>query len=352
MTVRTPLFLISFIIFFITVFSIELFPCTRVVYQGPDNTVLTARSMDWKDPMPADLWIFPQGIERNGGVGKNSVKWKSKYGSVISSSLNVATSDGMNEKGLVANMLWLVESKYAEFDKNGTTKGLAISIWAQYVLDNFATVDEAVNELQKEEFVIVSDFVPGSTEFATIHLSISDATGDNAILEYIDGKLNIHHSRKYNVMTNSPVFDKQLALNDYWMGIPGTIMLPGTNRAADRFVRASYYINAIPQSSDVKIATAAVFSVIRNCSVPFGISSETEPNISSTRWRTVSNQKDLIYYFENVLTPNVVWVDFKNIDFSSSAQIKKLPLSNDQIYEGEASGMFVVSEPFKFLGLE
>ncbi|WP_245536744.1 linear amide C-N hydrolase [Solitalea canadensis] len=60
-------------------------------------------------------------------------------------------------------------------------------------------------------------------------------------------------------------------------------MLPGTNRAADRFVRASFYINSIPQSEDTHIAVASVFSVIRNCSVPFGISTPNQLNISSTR---------------------------------------------------------------------
>jgi choloylglycine hydrolase len=120
-------------------------------------------------------------------------------------------------------------------------------------------------------------------------LSISDAMGDNAIFEYINGKLVIHHIL-LTVMTNSPEFDKQLAINQYWQGIPGTVMLPGTNRAADRFV-ASYYINAIPQTADVRTSVASVFSVIRNCSVPFGISSETEPNISSTRWRSVADHK-------------------------------------------------------------
>lgn len=95
--------------------------------------------------------------------------------------------------------------------------------------------------------------------------------------------LKIHHDPTYVVMTNSPAFDQQLALNEYWKGIPGTVMLPGTNRAADRFVRASYYIHAIPQTNDIRTSVASVFSVIRNCSVPFGISSETEPNISSTR---------------------------------------------------------------------
>ncbi len=41
---------------------------------------------------------------------------------------------------------------------------------------------------------------------AAIHLSISDASGDAAILECIEGKLVIHHSRKHVMMTNSPTF--------------------------------------------------------------------------------------------------------------------------------------------------
>jgi choloylglycine hydrolase len=152
-------------------------------------------------------------------------------------------------------------------------------------------------------------------------------------------------------MTNSPIFTKQLALNEYWRGIPGTMMLPGTNRAADRFVRASYYINAIRQTSDTRIAVAGAFSVIRNCSVPFGISSKDEPNISSTRWRTVSDQKNLVYYFENVLTPNVFWVDFKKVDFSEKASVKKLSLEKYETYAEDAVDSFKNARPFKFQGL-
>ena len=325
--------------------------CTRVVYKGPDNTVITARSMDWKDEIDANIWIFPRGLERSGNVGNNSVKWTSKYGSVITSAWDIATTDGINEKGLVANVLWLVESQYPKFDPQGSKPGVTIAAWAQYVLDNFATVKEAVDALRKEEFVIVSDFIPGTEKFTTLHLSISDATGDNAIFEYINGKLKIHHDPSYTVMTNSPVFEQQLAINQYWKGIPGTIMLPGTNRATDRYVRASYYINAIPQTTDVRISVASVFSVIRNCSVPFGISSETEPNISSTRWRSVADQKNLVYYFETVKTPNTFWVDLKKIDFSANAGTKRLSVSKNETYAGETSNQFAAAKPFTFVGL-
>ena len=333
----------------ISLFSVKAEACTRVVYQGPDNTILTARSMDWKEDIMSNMWVFPKGMDRNGEVGPNSLKWKSKYGSVITSAYDICSTDGMNENGLVANLLWLAESEYTVWDQK--KPGLTIAAWVQYVLDNFATVNEAVEALAKEDFIVISDNMPNQDRMATLHLSISDVTGDNAIFEYIKGKLVIHHDRSYQVMTNSPIFEQQLALNKYWENIGGTTMLPGTNRAADRFVRASYYINAVPQVDDTRISVASVFSVIRNVSVPYGISTPNEPNISSTRWRTVSDQKNRVYYFESTLYPNIFWVDFKDVDFSQNAPVLKLDLVGGKTYEGNTAKDFKPAKPFVFQGI-
>lgn len=342
--ILTSLFILSFLYP-----TTETKACTRVVYQGPNGNIITARSMDWKDEIPADIWLFPRGMDRNGAVGPNSVKWQSKYGSVVTSAFDISSTDGMNEKGLVANLLWLAESKYPEYDGKG--KGLSIAAWVQYMLDNFATVAEAVDAMKNRDFEVVSAHIPGTERLATLHLSISDASGDNAIFEYVDGKMLIHHDRSYTVMTNSPVFDQQLALNAYWKSIGGLHMLPGTNRAADRFARASFYINAIPQTDDMRVSVASVFSVIRNCSVPFGISSEEEPNISSTRWRSVADQKNLVYYFETVLTPNTFWVDISKVDFSEKASVKKLSVSNHETYAGNTNELFKTTRTFEFAGI-
>jgi penicillin V acylase-like amidase (Ntn superfamily) len=121
--------------------------CTRVVYLGPDGNVITARPMDWKVDVGTNLWILPRGITRTGEAGPNSAHWTSKYGSVIATGYDISTTDGMNEKGLVANVLWLVESQYPQ--TKSTKPMLAISIWAQYVLDNFATVAEAIQRHPK-----------------------------------------------------------------------------------------------------------------------------------------------------------------------------------------------------------
>ncbi|AQZ95990.1 linear amide C-N hydrolase [Halopseudomonas phragmitis] len=323
--------------------------CTRAVYHGPDDLIITARSMDWKDEIPANLWLFPRGLQRHGAVGPSSVTWTSRYGSIVASAFDIASADGMNEKGLVANLLWLAEAQYPEFSDG--QPGLSIAAWVQYVLDNFATVEETVEALRAEPFVVVASDIPGTDRFATLHLSISDAKGDNAIFEYINGKLVIHHGMDYRVMTNSPIFEQQLALNAYWQKIGGTTMLPGTNRAADRFARASFYIDAIPKTSDRQVAVASVFSVIRNASVPFGISSEAEPNISSTRWRSVADQKHLTYYFETALTPNTFWVDLNKLDISAGAPVRSLQVANHESYAGETSAQFQQAKPFEFAGL-
>lgn len=320
--------------------------CTRAVYLGPDNMIVTGRTMDWKEDPQSNIYFFPRGMERRGGKTDNTIKWTSVYGSVVTAGYDIGVCDGMNEKGLVANLLFLAESDYHRPDDKRPVMGL--SIWTQYVLDNFATVDEAVEVLGKEVFRIDDPDLPNGAK-STLHLSISDPTGNSAIFEYINGNLVIHHGRDCQVMTNSPTYDKQQTLDDYWEQIGGLVMLPGTNRASDRFVRASFYIKALPQTADYRQAVAGVFSVMRNVSVPLGISIPSQPNIASTRWRTVADQKNRVYYFESTLSPDIFWIDLNALDFSADKSVRKLTLTNGEIYSGDAAVKMQDAEPLSFL---
>ena len=322
--------------------------CTRAVYLGPEDTIITVRSMDWLTDLGSNLWAFPRGMQRDGAAGPTSMRWTSKYGSVVATAFEAATADGMNEKGLVANLLYLAESEYPQPSPGDKRLPMSISAWTQYVLDNYATVAEAVTAIQQEPFYIIPVMSPDG-HAGTVHLAISDPTGDSAIFEYVDGKLVIHHGRQYQVMTNSPVYDQQLALNSYWQQIGGTTMLPGTNRAADRFVRASFYINAIPKTANNSEAIASAFSVIRNVSVPLGISTPGQPNISSTIWRAVSDHKNRRYYFESARSPSVFWVNLAEMDFDAGKPAKRLTLTDGAVYAGNAVAQFQPAEPFKFL---
>ncbi len=71
-------------------------------------------------------------MERNGQAGQKTLRWKSKYGSVITSGYDISTTDGVNEAGLNANLLWLVESRYPSFDAK-SKPGLTIAAWAQSI---------------------------------------------------------------------------------------------------------------------------------------------------------------------------------------------------------------------------
>ena len=320
--------------------------CTRAVYLGPGEMVVDGRTMDWMEDPGTDLFAFPRGMRRDGATGANTLKWTSKYGSVIANFYGIATVDGLNEKGLAANVLYLGSSDYGTPDGRPT---ISIAAWGQYVLDNFATVNEAVAALEKEPFTIVAPVLPNGSP-AVGHLAISDPSGDSAIFEYIEGKLVIHHGRHFQVMTNEPTFDKQLALTEYWQQIGGMTMLPGTIRPADRFVRASFNIGAVKQSADPREAVAACLSVMRNASVPWGLSSLNEPNVASTVWVTIADQKNLVYYYQHALSAGGLWVDLTGIDFAEGSGVRKLALAKQYDVEGDATGKFEAAEAFKFLG--
>ncbi len=126
-------------------------------------------------------------------------------------------------------------------------------------------------------------------------------------------------------------------------------MLPGTGRAADRFVRASFFVNAIPKTADPKKAIASVFSVIRGVSVPLGLTTPGQPNLSSTVWRTVYDHKNKVFFFDSATSPTVFWVPLVDLDFSAGAAVKKLDLAGGETYSGNAAKHFKSAQPFAFL---
>ena len=359
-TLFTKIILPLVLLFYIDSFQLVI-ACTRVLFVGNDNTVITGRSMDWIEEMRTNIWVFPRGIKRNGEAGTGSPTWTTKYGSIASSVYELATADGMNEKGLVMNMLYLVETDYGKSMDPKKHPPISISLWGQYALDNFATVAEAVTAMQNNPFQILSFSLPNG-EPSQVHLSLSDVTGDSAIFEYVDGKLIIHHSKEYKVMTNSPIYSRQLAINEYWQDVGGAIFLPGTNRAVDRFARASFFIQTVPKTlnnnfiKDVPYRTfenqarSEVLSIMRAVSVPLGITTADKPNIASTIWRTMSDQKHLIYYFDSSTSPTIFWVSLKELNLAEGAPILKLSLDQGEMYSGEVAKQFKPSEPLKFLG--
>jgi penicillin V acylase-like amidase (Ntn superfamily) len=104
-----------------------------------------------------------------------------------------------------------------------------------------------------------------------------------------------------------------------------------------------------PQQSYAYQAVASVLSVQRAVSVPLGITTPDQPNISSTIWRTVSDQKNLVYYFDSATRPNTFWVTLAKLNLERGAHVKKLTIQNGEVFSPEVSDQFTDAKPFAFL---
>lgn len=325
------------------------YPCSRVLWEAKNQDVIVGRSMDWVEDTGSNMWLFPRGMARDGLAASNSLKWTSKYGSVILSMYDLGTADGINEKGLTANLLYLSESNFGARDAK--LPGLSVSLWAQYFLDNFSSVGEAVTSMEKSPFQVLTASVQTAhgTKAGTVHLAISDKTGDTAVIEYINGVVKVYHGREYKVMTNSPPFNQQLVTLKQYQGFGGKKSLPGTTDAADRFVRAAFYAQHLPQPTDYREAVAGVLSVLRNVSQPFGTPDPSRPYISTTRWRTVADLTKGVYFYESTLSPNIVWVQTAKLNFKKDSGIRSISLVKNYDLIGDISNKFKPSKGFQFL---
>lgn len=328
--------------------------CTRVVWPDANGAVIVGRNMDFRRDLMTNLWKMPRGVKRDDGVN-GDLTWTSKYGSVIAASFDIISVDGINEKGLAGHVLWLAESDYGK-PAEGRTK-LSQAVWMQYFLDNFATVAEAVEWIEKTDVQVVQLSDPTGGDPPTIHLALDDATGDSCIIEYTDGEPKVYHSREYQVMTNSPTFDRQLELVKEIEGLGGDKPLPGSTAATDRFARASYYVKHLNRPKTQLEALAAMFSVIRNAAQPYRESDDpSKPDASQTIWQTVSDLTNKRYVFESTTRPNIVWVDLADLDFSEGSGQLKLDLVGQLSLEGglagNVGGKFEDKGPMTFLSLK
>lgn len=302
------------------------FSCTTVFAndKGPANVV--ARSMDlYLSDMPMIL-TQPRGLTHSGQAGEHSLTWTSKYGSLVVTEFHTASvSDGMNEKGLAAHLLYLTGSEYPQSKSN--TPKISNALWAQYILDNFATVDEAIKGTKNLHLV--------ATEIHNrtwpIHIAIEDASGDSAIIEFIKGKAKVYHGSQYRVMTNEPAYNIQLSNLKNYKSFGGTRSLPGDSDPLSRFVRVATYLKTLPKAATEIDSIAGVLSVIRSAMVPFGAVDTSNNNTEDawpTRWITVADVTNKLYFFNSTSAPNIIWLDLNKLNLSKDAPVLSVDPTN------------------------
>lgn len=319
--------------------------CTRVVYEGEDSLYVVGRSLDWKTPIPTNLYVYPRGMHKVGNVMDNSVEWTSKYGAVYAVGYDGGITEGMNEKGLVINGLFCKGTVY----DNSATEGrppMSLAMFVGWLLDMNATTPEVVDVLKKHDFNISGATFDGGTVSA-LHWGITDAEGRTAILEFDHGNINIYEGTDIRVLTNDPQWIQMQAINNYWQKVGGANMLPGTVKSPDRYARADYFVHHVKPTADADLGVSITRSVLVNSCVPYTYTVETEPNVSSTQWRSFANLRDLRYYFDIVTNSGLYYIDLSKCNLKPGAPVMKLDTSKSQMYVGEANKYLKKSEPFK-----
>ena len=304
--------------------------CSRVFSSATANgqAMVVGRTMDLFRNDNAALVLRSPGMTA-GGLLKagdaNGKRWQVRYGSVGVLSLGTVLSDGLNERGLNANLLYLGGSRYEP--RSPQRPGLSNIRMAEYVLDNYATVAEALAGLR--EVQVVSDTVLGR-EWG-VHLSLADRSGDSAVVEFIDGRWVVHRGAETRVMTNEPPLAWQLRNLKRYKPFGGQLALPGDIDPPSRFVRGSTYLSTLPKASSDDEAEANLYGVMKTISVPAGAqdySGSSSEDTWVTLWTAIANLKAGRYALQLSRNPFPVWVELAKLNWKPGAGMRVLAVQS------------------------
>jgi penicillin V acylase-like amidase (Ntn superfamily) len=235
---------------------------------------------------------------------KNGAHWISKYGSITFNQYGREfPSGGMNQVGLVIELMWLDDTKYPRPDARPAVGTLE---WIQFQLDNSRTVQEV---LQNSETIRIESDIP-------LHFLAVDAQGGCATIEFLNGRLVSHSGKDLPVhaLTNDTYEHSIEAWKEK--------REPYQNSLA-RFVRVANMLASAADNSDVDYA----FSVLQKVAQP-----------DFTKWSIVYDRKNLRIYFETADNPKRRFIDFADFDFSCTASAKMIDVNGN--LEGDLKSKF------------
>jgi choloylglycine hydrolase len=305
-----------------------------------------ARSLDWKTPIPTNLYVYPRGMRKMSSNVEGAFEWVSKYGAVYAVGYDGGVTEGMNEAGLVVNGLFC---KGTVYDNEETSKrppmSMSMSMFVAWLLDMNATVEDVEATLNEHAFSLSGATFDNGTVSA-LHWGVTDATGKSIIFEFDHGKINIYDMGDYQAMTNDPTWPEMRAIIDYWQKKGGQNTLPGTVSSPDRCVRANYFAHHVERVSDADMGVSIARSVIMPSCVPYTYLIEGEPNVSSTQWRSYAVPRDKRYYFEIVTNPGYYYIDMSTLDLRKGAPVMKLDTGKETRLVGNANHALHRTEGF------
>ncbi len=341
----------------ISVWSIATTPvsaCTGVTLKAKDGSVVFGRTQEWGTfDLRSRVAIVPRGLSLHDKMpdGKDGLSWTTTYGTV---GLDVLDEDllidGMNEKGLTANLFY--HEGYTEYAKPEAGETLSILALVPYVLTSCQSVDEVRDALAKVNVIGVD--VPEISGPPPLHMAVTDASGKMIVVEFVNGVTTIHDA-PLGVVTNGPTYDwhmenvrnyvnldvplpkrKITDLRSIKFGAGNRLYgLPGDLASPSRFLRVAAYASTARPTPDGKETMYEVFRILDNFNLSVGASAEggghsnPEGMRSATIWTTVYDTKNRVMYYHTMHNRRVRQVDLTKIDFDAGA-ITRLPLDREK----------------------
>lgn len=265
--------------------------CTSLILMSREGPVF-ARAMQWHLPdMDWKLVLTPKGtiIPLYEEKGKK-VQLPSRYAALtIQTPLaNNIAIDGQNEAGLSVSAHYLPYFTQYPTRASTTDKSISVTDFTNAILAHHASITEVTHYLQTC-MLHASD--QASILPLDLHFLITDPTGENIVVESIQGNTVIHHNA-LGVLTNAPNYAWHLVhLHDYLLLTPefesvhhqrtalqlkafsqgsGTMGMPGGLTSADRFVRAVFFKNTFPSLETVDEVIPYIAQTIETFNFPLG----------------------------------------------------------------------------------
>lgn len=226
-----------------------------------------------------------------------TITWVSKYGSITFNQYGKEfPSGGLNEKGLVIELMWLDDTQYAKQDNRASINELQ---WIQYQLDNHSTIDEVINS---------DKFLRITSNGAPLHFLIADASGHSATIEFLNGKLKTHSSNElpFSVLTN----------NTYEKSINTIKTTPNSIEETPTFKSYSYSRFTKVCASFKELNEAKKMNPINYA---FNILNNVKQN-NFTKWSIVYNISDKKVYFKSASSQHIKELHLTDINFKCDSQ--------------------------------
>ena len=174
----------------------------------------------------------------------NTISWMSRWGSITFNQYGKEfPTGGMNEKGLVVELMWLDATIYPQPDERPS---IGVLQWIQYQLDNHVSVDEVIKSDAKLR--ITSKGTP-------LHYLVADADGHTATIEFLNGKLEVHRGEELPL----PVLTNDTYSHSFASHTSGTF---NGNNSLERFSTTCNMISQYKNDTATKSIIDASFEIL------------------------------------------------------------------------------------------